>query len=836
MKRLSLILICAMLAMSGIAQTLTGTVRERSSNDAIPYATVSLLRTDSSMVTGNITNDNGHFQLQAGKGTYILQVSYVGFQTVCRDVQVDKSKVAVGDIFLTEETTAIAEVEIKADRPLIQRQMDKLVMNVSNGPFSVGFTSEEILKKAPGVTVDKDGNVKVNGKSVSVYIDGRPSYLSGEQLTTMLQGTDAAMVEKIEIIMHPSAKYDASGEGGAIINIKLKKDKNKGTNGSLSATYGGMYFKEPGKYFQNERFSFSLNHRSAHTYTAFSLTQSFNTGGGTSESKSQQPFASDTMRTSTASGSTRQNQWYNAKLSTDWYIDDKNTLGFIFRVPIWANNSSQPAVRNRSDITLAEDTMQYSSTEGTGKGFAPTYTANVNYTHVFSDSLSRELTIDATYNRSEHRSDSKQTNTVFRNNDAIIPPMPDRLDVSTRQVTDRVVAKVDFQTAFWRTGMIECGGKWQMNRTSNNMNTDSVMPSYSTTTHTAYDYSEHIAAAYITISKQFGEHWNTKVGLRGELTAYKGTYEREAEQREVAPKPYFNLFPSVFVGYTPTQKWSLSLTYDRSIWRPGVWYLNPFVEYRSAHEYSVGNPELKPEFSNNLDLDVGWSRYITLNFTFSHTSGIITDRPEIMENGDKKVMPVNFGTEYSFGPSLSFSEIPLVPKFKTNDQGKKELDGAWLALTANVGLYDNISIADAGMDSNYGTRSSLYCFYYGALTAYLPKDWQIGTDVWGSTPSASGYNRWMGGFMWSGSVKKRWPEPGVTLSLNVNDFLRSATWKGESVGMKDGYASSYIYTAHMQRVSIGVTWNFGKNQQHKYRKVGDSGEDGGQKSTSPGGM
>lgn len=823
-------------ALSGIAQTLTGTIRERSSNDAIPYATVSLLRSDSTMVTGNISNDLGHFQLQAAKGTYILQVSYVGYQTVCRDVQVDKSKVAIGDIFLAEESTAIAEVEIKADRPLIQRQMDKLVMNVSNGPFSVGFTSEEILKKAPGVTVDKDGNVKVNGKAVSVYIDGRPSYLSGEQLTAMLQGTDAAMIEKIEIIMHPSAKYDASGEGGAIINIKLKKDKNKGTNGSLSATYGGMYFKQPGQYFQNERFSFSLNHRAQHTYTAFSLTQSYNTRGGLSQNYSQQPFASDTLRTTTESASSRANQWYNVKLSNDWYIDDRNTLGFILRVPIWINNSTQPANRNHSVVRLAEDTVQYSCTEGTERAGAPTYTANVNYTHVFNDSLSRELTIDATYNRSNHSSETKHTNTIFCNDDAIVPRIPDRLNVSTRQVTDRVVAKADFQTAFWRTGMIECGGKWQMNRTANDMNTDSVMPSYSTTTHTAYVYSEHIAAAYITLSKQFGEHWNTKVGLRGELTAYKGLYERASEQREVASKPYFNLFPSAFVGYTPTQKWSLSITYDRSIWRPGVWYLNPFVEYRSAHEYSVGNPELKPEFSNNLDLDVGWSKYITLNFTFSHTSGTITNRPEIMDNGDKKVTPVNYGTEYSFGPSLSLSEIPVVPKFKTNDQGKKELDGAWLTLTANVGLYDNISIADANVDSNYGTKSSLHCFYYGALTAYLPKDWQIGTDVWGSTPSASGYDRWMGGFSWSGSVKKRWIEHGLTLSLNVNDFLRSSVWRGESVGLQDGYSSSYIYTAHAQRVSIGLTWNFGKNQQHKYRNVGDSGEDGGQKSTSPAAM
>lgn len=835
MKRvLYVFFLATVVSVSVCAQTITGSVRESSSNDAIPYATVSLLHADSTLVSGAITDNNGHFKLSSSTGQYVLQVSYVGYTTVYKNIQVKDDKLAIGDIFLSEETMHITEVQVKADRPLIQRQMDKLVLNVSEGPFSTGFSGEEILKKAPGVVIDKDGNIKVNGKSVTVYIDGRPSYLDGEQLTSLLQGTDAAMIDKVEIIMHPSAKYDAAGSGGTIINIKMKKNKMKGTNGSLSAAYGGMYFKKPDKYYQNERLAFSLNHRSEHTYTAFSLNQSYYSGGSFSTGSSQRPFAADTMRTVSDSRHGYASQWYNVSLSNDWYIDEQNTFGFIVRAPFRLKNNSSPAAYNRSVITRGNDTVQHMLTDMNSHTLSPSYTVNVNYTHVFSDSLSRELTVEATYNRSDVKTNTHHTNSVVANVDSIMSIVPPDFKQFTKQTLNRYVVKADFQTSFWRTGMIECGAKWQLNHVGNDMSTDSIMPAWITTTNTNHTYSEHIAALYISAGKRFGEHWNTKIGLRGELTSLRGVFKRGEEEREVKQKPYFNLFPSVFVGYDPTDKWSLSLSYSRTIWRPGIWCMNPFVEYTNVHDYEVGNPDIKPEFSNGVDFNVGWSRYISLNLTFSHTAHSVEWRPQLLENGDRMTMPVNFGTAMNYGGSLSFTEIPVVPKFKTNNQGKRELDGAWLALTANVSLNNNISIANKEVDRDYGRNSSFSVFYYASLAAYLPKDWQLGVNIWGSTPMSSGYSKWNGGFELNGSIQKKWPEHGLTLSLNVHDMLRTQVYSGCSVGMQDGYSSSYTYTSYAQKVGISLSWNFGKNQKHKYRKVGDADDGGGKKSSSPG--
>ena len=235
----------------------------------MPFVTVSVLAQDSTLLTGAITDDEGRYEIDLStfnlqRSTLILQASYVGYQT------------AFGgpDFVLREETERLKEVEVKAKKPLIERQMDKLVVNVSASPLSAGSNGNDILRRAPGVRIDKDGNITVNGKSVEIWVDGKPSYLSGQQLKAMLDGTDGNTIEKIEIISNPSAKYDASGQGG-IINIKTKRNMMKGLNGMLSAGYGGMYFGDVKRWLSQEMFSLMLNYRGEKTYTFGQFTQVF---------------------------------------------------------------------------------------------------------------------------------------------------------------------------------------------------------------------------------------------------------------------------------------------------------------------------------------------------------------------------------------------------------------------------------------------------------------------------------------------------------------------------------------------------------------------------------
>ena len=210
MKRLILLLVTFAFAVTIDAQTLSGKVQD-TNGQAVAFATISLLQPDSTLVTGAISDEDGAYTLSAAAGNYIVQVSFVGYATQTDNIHLQQSETK--HFTLRPQTEELAEVEVQAKRPLVERQMDKLVMNISESPFAIGSNGQELLRKAPGVVIDKGGNITVNGKSVEIYINGRPSYMTGEQLKGMLQGTDGATIEKIEIITNPSAKYDAAGQG-----------------------------------------------------------------------------------------------------------------------------------------------------------------------------------------------------------------------------------------------------------------------------------------------------------------------------------------------------------------------------------------------------------------------------------------------------------------------------------------------------------------------------------------------------------------------------------------------------------------------------------------------
>ena len=815
MKRIITFSLALMCAITTFAQkTISGKVQDIRSTP-IAYATVSLMQSDSSLVTGAITDNAGAFTLSAPSGKYLLQVSFVGYQTTCQTV-----KAGDKDLLLTlrEETAQLGEVEVKAKKQLIERQFDKIVLNVSNSPFAMGSNGKDLLKKAPGVNVDKDGNVTVNGKSVEVYIDGRPSYLSGQQLKAMLEGTDGSTIEKIEIISNPSAKYDASGQGG-IINIKTKRNMMRGLNGTLSAAYGGMYYGDINKYQNMEMFSLNLNYRTAKTYTFGSLTQVYTNQNIGMEIGSTYL---DTLTKTTTERYDKSEyacdfQYYMAKIGNDWFIDSVNTFGFIFQAPIMLMRQDVPEGQGYGWTKVGNDTTENSMLTISSPMFSQQYTANLNYTHVFNDSLERELTVNADYNRNGWKQDNTQSNTYT------YPTMPDSvlrtgLDIRTNQAVDIYSAKLDFQTRFWNTGMIETGAKWALSNTDNRMTTDSLLNGISSpTAHSDFTYSEHVAALYISLAKQFGKHFNAKLGLRGEYTHSNGNW-LSADSTSV--KDYFNLFPTAFLGYNPTDKWAMNISYTRRIKRPSYYQLNPFRSYIDAHNYTEGNPELTPEFNNQVDLNFSWSQYVSLAFNFSHTQDMFSQRAEILPNGDGRMKWLNFGTCTTHGGDLSLTELPIVPKFVTGEDGSHTMQGAWLALTVNGGYYHFINRSYDGL---YDNRSH-WGYVSANLNAYLPKDWTISIDGSYNAPVVNGYN-YQSEFIYTGvAVRKMWMEKGLIFNLQLQDALRTLRGRNESLGLAEGNSNYTAQEYRNQRLTFSVTWMFGQQQYVKHRKVGDLDE------------
>ena len=823
--------------------------------EPIAYATVSLLTADSSLVTGAITDEKGAFNLnlpkrsentgekvettsvdprpltpspQAGRGSspaspvvrpgdrtsMILQVSFIGYKTVARAIHSGDANLL---ITLQEESEELAEVEVKAKRQLIERQFDKIVLNVSNSPFAAGSNGKDLLKKAPGVQVDKDGNVTVNGKSVEVYIDGRPSYLSGDQLKAMLEGTDGSTIEKIEIISNPSAKYDAAGQGG-IINIKTKRNMMQGLNGTLSASYGGMYYGDVEKWQNREMFSLNLNYRSEKTYTFATLTQLY------VDQNIHVEVGSEALDTLTQTRTKRYDesedvcdfQYYMAKIGNDWFIDKKNTFGFIFQAPFMIMRQDVPEGHGWGYTMVGDDIVENSMSVLTNPIRSQQYTVNLNYTHVFNDSLDRELTANVDYNRYAGQQGNSQQNRYYYNgfSDTVVTGM----DIETDQVVDIYSAKVDFQTRFWQTGVIEAGAKWAMSNTFNRMTTDSTLNGVARPTqHSDFDYSEQVAAVYISVAKQFGQKFNAKLGLRGEFTHSEGDW---ISADSTSMKNYFDVFPMAFFGYTPTDKWSMNVSYTRRIKRPNYYQLNPFRTYMDAHNYQEGNLELTPEFNNQVDLNFSYSQYVSLAFNFAHTQDMLSAHMELLSNGNGRQKWVNFGTCTTHGGNLSLTELPLVPKFETGADGTRQMTGAWLALTVNAAYYNFIN---RSYDGTYLNRNH-YASASATLTAYLPQDWTLSVDGNYNTPLTIGYNKTDATWYMGAAVRKMWRKQGLILNIQAQDLLRSVHYRSESFGMAEGN-SSYIYqNSRYQHVSLSLTWMFGQQQYVKRRNVGNMEE------------
>ena len=255
-----------------------GTVVESGSGEALGWATVALMNADGSLAAGTSCDEQGRFTLTVSPGTYSLGVSFIGFKERREEMTVKGQRMELGKIALEAEDTQLTGAVVTSREKLIEMKMDRLVMNLGQSAFAQGSDAMELIRKAPGITVDKDGNIKLNGKDVSVWIDGRPSYLDGKALEALLRGTSGESIDKFEIMAHPSAKYDAAGQGG-IINIKTKKNMLAGLNGSLGANGGGMYFSEFEKFLAQGSGWANLSYRTAKSNTFLNLSGGYTQTG-----------------------------------------------------------------------------------------------------------------------------------------------------------------------------------------------------------------------------------------------------------------------------------------------------------------------------------------------------------------------------------------------------------------------------------------------------------------------------------------------------------------------------------------------------------------------------
>lgn len=636
---------------------------------AVDYATISLLKaTDSTVIKGTLSTETGAFVLENVKpGTYIIKASNIGYAktaTVPFTIEEGKTDFTVPDIKMSIATKTLGPVTITSTKPLIERKIDRTVMNVENSILSAGNTAMEILERAPGVTIDKDDNISLKGKQgVTVMINDKLTYLSAQQLATLLRSTDGGTISSIEIITNPSAKYDAAGNSG-IINIKLKKSKQKGTNGSLTVA------EAKGAKFRNSQ-NLNLNHKDGNLNVFGSLSRGDIPSNRTLDLDRQTVVNGKDNYFMQKTTMPQVYHYNNFKLGADLDLTKKHTIGFVI-----SGNSNKEKDQNYSHTNIGSTRSIVDSSLNTNSQIDQTFSNlafNLN-DRLQLDTNGQTLSIDLDYSRFKNNSKANYVTDYFLP-DGSVQHAPELLRNETPAVIDIRSAKVDYAKPLSKTMKLELGAKFSDVKTDNDLRAekfDGTTFNNDTTRSNHFIYTEKISAGYFNLNKQY-KTGSVQVGLRAEYTQSNGDLMGSTP----VDRSYLNFFPSVFINQTLDKKNELTFSYSRRIDRPNYDQLNPFVYYLDPYTFSQGNAFLKPQYTNNFELGYVYNKTIDVSFGYAHTTDANVEI--ILTQGNKSFQTnLNLATQDNY--NINIFTPYTIAKWWT---GNANFNGFYMAFKSN---------------------------------------------------------------------------------------------------------------------------------------------------------
>jgi len=643
MKKIYIILaIFCLCCLNLFAQhQITGIVKEGASDDPVQFATAALLRTDSTAITGVITGKDGKFVINnVATGNYLLLVSLIGYEKAYRSVQVPEEN-DLGVITLAESATRIKEVVVTATRPLVVNRADRYVVNVSGNIQSAGRDALDILRNTPGVLVNQQGGISVLGGNVQVWMDGRPLRMSGEQLQAFLNSMRGGDIDRIEVITNPSSRYDAAG-GGGIIDIRTKRGLQFGVNGTITAGYQqGRMDRENGGISLNwrrEKFNMFGNYSVNRTNSWEKLSQI---------NVMQTTAGEVTFDQSLTGKNTKAGLRNNIRGGIDYFINPKNTLGFI--VNAYYSNGGNSSLKGFTQITPTYHGVSATDADNTQSRNSNGIQVNANYQATFKKP-GKQLNIDLDWARFGTESFQQNKNIYYDKNHTVIG-LPEQFRNSNPQVIDVYSGKVDYALPLWKNARMETGIKVSQSKTNNDLQFDLFTGSnwqMDANRTNRFVYTEQIDAAYLNISQKLGK-FNLQAGLRGEYTLWDSEQKTTDEKNDTT---YFNLFPTFFVNYQVSSKHNFGLSYSRRLSRPGYALLNPFEVTIDAYSFTRGNPSLMPSYTHNIQLSYSYTQTLMARFSYSNSTDLFIMTPIVDTETER------YGTTYkNFGSSQVLSAM-----------------------------------------------------------------------------------------------------------------------------------------------------------------------------------
>jgi iron complex outermembrane recepter protein len=805
------IIILLLVSFIGRAQTkqafrLSGKV-SATNQPALSAATITLLKAkDSSVVKMSVTDQEGRYSFDnPPQGRFLVAVSAVGYEkqySVPFSISSESPATELAAFVLTPRNKDLKAVTVSARKPLVEQKIDRMVVNVDAFISNTGASALEALEKSPGVQVDKDGNISLKGKqNVIVLIDGRPSYISGAELANMLKGMQASQLEQIEIMTNPPAKYDAAGNAG-IINIKTKKNKIKGFNGNVSAGFGqGVYWKT------NE--SLSLNYRNGKV-NLFS-TYSFYNNNNFQELEIFRRYKNDDGTTDAifeqVAFMKRRYTGHNLKMGMDYYVTNKTTLGFVLSGAYNPESSINNNTSYLKDPGYVVDSIV--TADSRIKGTWKNASVNLNMRHQF-DSTGRELTADLDYIVYDNSNNQLFINTSYEPN--WIKKREEHLQGVLPVTVNIYSAKMDYTHPLKGDAKIEAGVKSSYVQTENkanyfisNSNGEEWMTDYGKTNF--FDYNENINAAYINLNKQITKKWGLQTGLRFENTNYKGHQHGNPLKGDSSfTRTYNSWFPTVYLSYSADKNNQFGLSYGRRIDRPGYQSLNPFLFYIDPFTYEVGNPYLRPQFSNNFELTHIFKGKLTTTLNYSTTKDLFN---ETFDQLDKAtiVRRGNIGRRENYGIAVN-AQIPFAKWLTTmlyTNYSYTRFSGS---------LYDEeIDIAGGCLQANMNNQLN------------FKNGWGAEVSGWYRSKGVDGQILLMPMGQLTAGVSKQVLKGKGSVKLNVRDIFYTQMPHGD-INFKKTEAR-FRNTRDTRVANITFTYRFGKpiKNTNGQRKKGGAGDE-----------
>ena len=795
-----LLILASLWMMAGqlFSQQIKGKVVDATTKTPLEFVNIALFKDGSDkLIKGITTNEQGLFDLQEiGAGSYELRISFVGYGTLHVPVvlTVKKPSANLGNIILTEDSKQLKEVQVTGQRSQMKFEVDKKVFNVDQNIASAGASASEALSNIPSVTVDNEGNVSLrNNSSVTIWINGRPSGLSVDNRAQILEQLPAESIESIEIITNPSARFSAEGSAG-IINIVMKKEKKTGYYGGVSAnadTQGG--------YGASANLNMTYN----------KLDGYINLGYRNREMKT----TSRTDRTSFYNNDTTyllQNGkgggnggGFFTRLGLTYNFSAKDVLSFSGS-GMWGerNHHNTLHYQNRYPNGTEKLSTRYSKETGNHNMLE----GSIDYIHTFHKNSDLRAAISYDYMNMGGQSWFTQkdpSDTYYQLQD-------------NPRNRKNVEMTVDYTNA-WENGMkLEAGYKGTVNKHDAETTTwnDLEKQQEEISLYNDFRYDENIQAFYTTFSGKVSK-FSYMAGLRGEYTHYttRSGGKENAALADDYTRDYFDLFPSAFVAYALPKGNELQLNYTRRINRPRGRQLNPFKNISDSANISFGNPYLRPEFTDALELNYikSWENHMVSASLYYRTTDGVSQRVSYLEGN-------TLYTTYDNVTDSRRGGMELV--------GKNRLFG-WLDLTSTVNLY---YYKLSGFDYSYNGQKTHYKgnedFSWDAriiANAMLP--WNLSLQITGNynsatyTPQGKNYESyWL-----DAGIRRSFMERRLSIAITGRDLLDSRKRKSYTYG--DNFFQTNTSQWGGRQVGFSISYNFGNMKNTKKKQKNNERSD-----------